>query len=668
MSEPPAHHHPRGDEWRPLADQIAANVKNFVDGVEALAGSGGDETVPLLLLEVSQILLAGAQLGASRDVILPGNWEPEVGDDPDLDALRVGLATRLSAVDEYAEVFDPYADTSCLPFRISDDIAAVAADLIHGLKHYQAGRSLEALWWWQYSYFNHWGTHGGAALRALHAVVAHASLDVAEESTLLAGGGDPPRPPRSRGGCPPPRTPWAPAHGGAARPWAPWDPGPDKLKRPSTTRGRCGAAVALVVQKYGGSSVADADGIKRVAQRIVATRKRGDQVVAVVSAMGDSTDELMDLASQVSPLPPARELDMLLTAGERISMALLAMAIATLGLEARSFTGSQAGVITDAAHGRARIIDIKPGRIAGALADGAIPIVAGFQGVSQTTKDVTTMGRGASDTTAVALAAALAADACEIYTDVDGVFTADPRIVRSARRIPRISYEEMLEMAACGAKVLMPRCVEYARRYGVSIHVRSSFTNRNGTWVMGHANDRSEEAGMEQAIISGVAHDRGEAKITVVGVPDRVGEAAKIFKAVAEAGINIDMIVQNVSAVATGRTDISFTLPRDDGQSAMTTLQRLQETVGFESLLYHDRIGKVSLIGAGMRSHPGVTARFFSALADAGVNIEMISTSEIRISVVVDQDEVDQAVTATHKAFELDSDQVEAVVYGGTGR
>ena len=387
----------------------------------------------------------------------------------------------------------------------------------------------------------------------------------------------------------------------------------------------------------------------------------------VVSAMGDSTDELMDLASQVSPLPPARELDMLLTAGERISMALLAMAIATLGLEARSFTGSQAGVITDAAHGRARIIDIKPGRIADALGDGAIPIVAGFQGVSQTTKDVTTMGRGASDTTAVALAAALAADACEIYTDVDGVFTADPRIVRSARRIPRISYEEMLEMAACGAKVLMLRCVEYARRYGVPIHVRSSFTNRDGTWVSGHANDK-EVTGMEQAIISGVAHDPSEAKITVVGVPDRVGEAARIFKAIAEAGINIDMIVQNVSAVATGRTDISFTLPRDDGQSAMTTLVRLQESMGFESLLYDDRIGKVSLIGAGMRSHPGVTARFFSALADAGVNIEMISTSEIRISVVVDQDDLDRAVNATHKAFELDSDQVEAVVYGGTGR
>jgi aspartate kinase len=426
--------------------------------------------------------------------------------------------------------------------------------------------------------------------------------------------------------------------------------------------------VVLVVQKYGGSSVADANGIKRVAQRIVTTRKGGDQVVVVVSAMGDSTDELMDLAGQVSPVPPARELDMLLTAGERISMALLAMAIAALGLEARSFTGSQAGVITDDVHGRARIIDIRPGRISDALADGAIPIVAGFQGVSQTTKDVTTMGRGASDTTAVALAAALNADVCEIYTDVDGVFTADPRIVRTARRIPRISYEEMLEMAASGSKVLMPRCVEYARRYGVLIHVRSSFTTRSGSWVRGHANEIAEATKMEQAIISGVAHDRSEAKITVVGVPDRVGVAARIFKAVAEAGINIDMIVQNVSAVATGRTDISFTLPRDDGQRAMTTLQGIQESMGFESLLYDDRIGKISLVGAGMRSNPGVSATFFSALADAGVNIEMISTSEIRISVVVDQDEVDLAVTATHKAFELDSDQVEAVVYGGTGR
>jgi aspartate kinase len=423
--------------------------------------------------------------------------------------------------------------------------------------------------------------------------------------------------------------------------------------------------VALVVQKYGGSSVADADGIKRVAQRIVATRKAGNGVVVVVSAMGDTTDELKDLANQVSPAPPGRELDMLLTAGERISMALLAMAIANLGPEARSFTGSQAGVITDSTHGKARIIDITPGRIQAALDDGAIPIVAGFQGVSQTTKDITTLGRGASDTTAVALAAALGADYCEIFTDVDGVFTADPRIVPGARRLPRISYEEMLEMAACGAKVLMLRCVEYARRYQMPIHVRSSFSNREGTWVMDAG--RVEGDAMEQAIISGVAHDRGEAKITVVGVPDKVGEAARIFRAIAEAGINIDMIVQNISAAATGRTDISFTLPRDDGHAAMTRLGQLQDEVGFDSLLYDDRIGKVSVIGAGMRSHPGVSATFFGALAEAGVNIEMISTSEIRISVVVDQNDVEVAVAAAHEAFDLGDGSEQAVVYGGTG-
>ena len=425
--------------------------------------------------------------------------------------------------------------------------------------------------------------------------------------------------------------------------------------------------MALVVQKYGGSSVADADGIKRVAQRIVATRKAGHSVVVVVSAMGDTTDELLDLAAQVSPLPPGRELDMLLTAGERISMALLAMAIANLGLEARSFTGSQAGVITDSAHGKARIIDVTPGRITGALADGAIPIVAGFQGVSQNSKDVTTLGRGGTDTTAVALAAALEADICEIYTDVDGVFTADPRIVRTARRIPWISYEEMLEMAACGAKILQLRCVEYARRYGMPIHVRSSFSNRTGTTIS-EPNEETEAAGVEQAIISGVAHDRSEAKITVAGVPDRVGVAAQIFRIVAAAGINIDMIVQNISAATTGRTDISFTLPRDDGQAAMAALNGAQPDIGFDTLLYDDRIGKVSLIGAGMRSHPGVSATFFGALADAAVNIEMISTSEIRISVVVDQKDVDVAVTAAHRAFDLDASEVEAVVYGGTGR
>jgi aspartate kinase len=342
------------------------------------------------------------------------------------------------------------------------------------------------------------------------------------------------------------------------------------------------------------------------------------------------------------------------------------MAIANLGLEGRSFTGSQAGIITDSAHGRARIIDVTPGRISSALEDGAIPIVAGFQGVSQTSKDVTTMGRGASDTTAVALAAALGADFCEIYTDVDGVFTADPRIVPAARRIPQISYEEMLEMAACGAKVLMLRCVEYARRYSIPIHVRSSFSNQEGTWVQGSIFET--EGKMEQAIISGVAHDPSEAKITVVGVPDKVGEAARIFRAVAGASINLDMIVQNVSAAATGRTDISFTLPREDGQVAMTTLGAMQAEVGFDSLLYDDRIGKVSLIGAGMRSNPGVSATFFGALAEAGVNIEMISTSEIRISVVVGENDMNVAVEAAHAAFGLGRGEGEAIVYGGTGR
>ncbi len=424
--------------------------------------------------------------------------------------------------------------------------------------------------------------------------------------------------------------------------------------------------VGIVVQKYGGSSVADATGVKRVAQRIVATRKQGHDVVVVVSAMGDTTDELIDLAHEVSPLPPGRELDMLLTSGERISMAVLAMAIGNLGHEAQSFTGSQAGVITDSVHGRAKIIDVTPGRIEKALEQGAIAIVAGFQGVSQEGKDITTLGRGGSDTTAVALAAALGAEVCEIYTDVDGVFTADPRIVPTARRIPTISPEEMLEMAACGAKILHLRCVEYARRHDLPIHVRSSFSTRPGTWVQDITD--SEGSTVEQPIIAGVAHDRSEAKITVVGVPDKVGEAARIFDTVAAAQINIDMIVQNISAAATGRTDISFTLPRDDGQTAMTALARLRDEVGYDQLLYDDRIGKVSLIGAGMRTHPGVSAKFFTALASAGVNIEMISTSEIRISVIVDESQVDDAVTAAHAAFDLQSDEVEAVVYGGSGR
>ena len=422
--------------------------------------------------------------------------------------------------------------------------------------------------------------------------------------------------------------------------------------------------MGIVVQKYGGSSVADATGIKRVAQRIVDAKRAGNEVVVVVSAMGDTTDELLDLAQQVSPLPDGRELDMLLTAGERISMALLAMAIGNLGQKAQSFTGSQAGVITDSAHGKAKIIDVTPGRIQRAIDEGAVAIVAGFQGVSQDSKDITTLGRGGSDTTAVALAAALDADVCEIYSDVDGVFTADPRIVPTARKRDRVSYEEMLEMAACGAKILHLRCVEYARRYGLPIHVRSSFSQRTGTWIT----DETEVDLMEQAIIAGVAHDRSEAKITVVGVPDKVGEAARIFEALADAQINLDMIVQNVSAASTNLTDISFTLPRADGQTAMAALAKIQAEVGYDSLLYDDRIGKVSLIGAGMRSHPGVTAKNFAGLAAAGVNIEMISTSEIRISVIVDEDQVDAAVSATHTAFDLDADEVEAVGYGGTGR
>ncbi len=435
--------------------------------------------------------------------------------------------------------------------------------------------------------------------------------------------------------------------------------------------------MSLVVQKYGGSSVADAEGIKRVAQRIVESKKDGNEVVVIVSAMGDTTDDLFDLAHQVTPTPPARELDMLLTAGERMSAALLAMAIMDRGVTARSFTGSQAGVITTAQHGDARIIDITPSRITSALGEGDIAIIAGFQGVSQTTKDVTTMGRGASDTTAVALAAALGAHVCEIYTDVDGVFTADPRIVPTARRITAISYEEMLEMAASGAKVLHLRCVEYARRFGVPVHVRSSFSNREGTWVSNEpasgrkgsrTEGREDDDAMEDAIISGVAHDRSEAKVTVVGVPDKPGKAAAIFKAVAAADVNLDMIVQNVSAAATGLTDVSFTLPMSDGQKALTALGARQDDVGFASLQYDDQIGKVSLIGAGMRSHPGVSAQFFDALATSGVNIEMISTSEIRISVVTRADDVDTAVRAVHSAFGLDAEQVEAVVYGGTGR
>ncbi|MFF3380692.1 aspartate kinase [Streptomyces sp. NPDC002680] len=426
--------------------------------------------------------------------------------------------------------------------------------------------------------------------------------------------------------------------------------------------------MGLVVQKYGGSSVADAEGIKRVAKRIVEAKKNGHQVVVVVSAMGDTTDELIDLAEQVSPMPAGREFDMLLTAGERISMALLAMAIKNLGHEAQSFTGSQAGVITDSVHNKARIIDVTPGRIRTALDEGNIAIVAGFQGVSQDKKDITTLGRGGSDTTAVALAAALDAEVCEIYTDVDGVFTADPRVVKKARKIDWISSEDMLELAASGSKVLLHRCVEYARRYDIPIHVRSSFSGLPGTWVSNEKPEWQGDQQVEHAIISGVAHDVSEAKITVVGVPDKPGEAAVIFRAIADAEINIDMIVQNVSAASTGLTDISFTLPKSEGRKAIDALEKAKAGIGFESLRYDDQIGKISLVGAGMKTNPGVTASFFQALSDAGVNIELISTSEIRISVVTREDDVPGAVRAVHSAFGLDSDSDEAVVYGGTGR
>lgn len=438
--------------------------------------------------------------------------------------------------------------------------------------------------------------------------------------------------------------------------------------------------MGLIVQKFGGSSVSDAASIKRVAQRIVETKRAGYDVCVVVSAMGDSTDELLDLAGQVTPTPPVRELDMLLTAGERISMALLAMAITTLGFEARSFTGSQAGLVTDSEHGHAKIVSVTPKRIREALDDNAITIVAGFQGVSENTRDITTLGRGGSDLTAVALASSLGADACEIYTDVDGIFTADPRIVSAARRIPRISSEEMLEMAANGAKILHLRCVEYARRHNLPIHVRSSFSGREGTWVADEnidltvkpgvipVEDATEGEAMEQPIISGITHERGEAKITVAGVPDVPGKAAQIFQVVARAGANIDMIVQNVSEAATGLTDISFTLPMSHGAQTMQALEAATDEIGFARLIYDDQIGKMSLVGAGMRSHPGVSADLFGALSDAGINIEMISTSEIRISVVTRADQLNNAVSAVHHAFGLDSSNGEAVVYGGTGR
>ncbi|WP_194948779.1 aspartate kinase [Actinomyces trachealis] len=513
--------------------------------------------------------------------------------------------------------------------------------------------------------------------------------------------------------------------------------------------------MALVVQKYGGSSVSDIEAMRRVAKRVVATRNAGNTVVVVVSAMGDTTDELLDMADALTSDAPGREMDILLSAGERISMSLLAMAINELGVPARAYTGAQAGVLTDSKYGKASIVGVLPERVARAIQMGAVAVVAGFQGLNEV-EDVTTLGRGGSDTTAVALAAALNADVCEIYTDVDGLFSADPRIVPSAHRIEALSSEETLELAANGAKILHLRAVEYARRFGVPIHVRSSFSDKTGTWIYdgsrsegftlsavaqrldevvdadpeAHPSDFLPRAGgarprphhlsalgvasmdavtgavvapegaerpnlinvdaahqtaiatragararksvketnVEAPVISGIAHDRSQDKITLVGVPDVPGAAARIFAIVAGTGANIDMIVQDVSAEGTGLTNISFTCPDGDSAAARQALEAAQGELGIKSLHFNPSIGKLSLVGAGMRSHPGVSARLFSALSDAGVNIHMISTSEIRISVVVDDSVLDEAVRAVHTAFGLDADTAEAVVYGGTGR
>ena len=431
--------------------------------------------------------------------------------------------------------------------------------------------------------------------------------------------------------------------------------------------------MSLIVQKFGGSSVADAEGVKRVARRVVDTQKAGNDVVVVVSAMGDTTDELLDLAAEVtSNVVPSRELDMLLTAGERISTAILSMAVNDLGAKAQSFTGSQAGMITDGVHGSARLVEVNPERIRESIEAGNIAIVAGFQGVHRQSGDITTLGRGGSDTTAVALAAALKADVCEIYSDVDGVFTADPRIVPTAHKLDTVTSEEMLEMAANGAKILHLRCVEYARRFNLKLHVRSSFSNLEGTIVI--PEDSAEltpthlkEIPLEQPLISGVAHDRSQAKITVVGVPDVPGSAAKVFGLLNEAKVNLDMIVQNVPTDRPNVTDISFTLDQAQGDAALKALKAAQAELGFQEVIYNESVGKLSLVGAGMKTNPGVSFTFFEALSSAGVNIDMISTSEIRISVITELSKLDEAVRAVHTAFGLDTEG-EATVYGGTGR
>ncbi|BAS19802.1 aspartokinase [Rothia mucilaginosa] len=432
-------------------------------------------------------------------------------------------------------------------------------------------------------------------------------------------------------------------------------------------------SMSLIVQKFGGSSVADAEGVKRVARRVVDTQKAGNDVVVVVSAMGDTTDELLDLAAEVtSNVTPSRELDMLLTAGERISTAILSMAINDLGAKAQSFTGSQAGMITDGVHGSARLVEVNPDRIRESIEAGNIAIVAGFQGMNRQSGDITTLGRGGSDTTAVALAAALNADVCEIYSDVDGVFTADPRIVPTAHKLDTITSEEMLEMAANGAKILHLRSVEYARRFNLKLHVRSSFSNLEGTIVVPEESaeltpTHLKEIPLEQPLISGVAHDRTRAKITVVGVPDVPGSAAKVFGLINEAKVNLDMIVQNVPTDRPGVTDISFTLDQAQGPTALKALEAAKAELGFQEVIYNESVGKLSLVGAGMKTNTGVSFTFFEALSNAGVNIDMISTSEIRISVITELNKLDEAVRAVHTAFGLDAEG-EATVYGGTGR
>ena len=438
--------------------------------------------------------------------------------------------------------------------------------------------------------------------------------------------------------------------------------------------------MALIVQKYGGSSVSDVEAIKRVAKRIVETRNAGHKLVVVVSAMGDTTDELLDTAAQITDNAPEREMDILLTAGERISMSLLSMAINELGVPAQAFTGAQAGIHTTSAYGRAQITGMVPERVARSISEGQVAIVAGFQGISDD-DDVTTLGRGGSDTTAVALAAALHADVCEIYTDVDGLFSADPRIVPKAHRLRSISTEETLELAAHGAKILHLRAVEFARRYKVPLHVRSSFSETEGTWISdrpaspalkGLVPDAAfldpKEGKMEQPIISGIAHDRGQDKITVAGVPNHPGRAAMVFQTIAAAGANIDMIVQNIPVADPTRANITFTIPEADAQIALDALESAKEEIGFKEVRYNPNIGKLSLVGTGMRTNPGVAARLFAALSEAGINIDLISSSEIRLSIVTKLDDLDRAVAVVHSAFGLDAEVSEAVVYAGTGR